>query len=66
MEHQIERVVQEAAIRVCTRPVHAIPRIAVTPCTREETKQGGQTLIEAQMVKKGGGLWLLSRTKTDP
>jgi hypothetical protein len=56
MKHQIERVVCETAIWVRTGPVHAIPRSAVTPRTREEIKQGGITPIEAQMMKNNGGL----------
>jgi hypothetical protein len=56
MKHQIGQVVCEAAIRVRTGPVHVIPRSAVIPRTREEIKHGGRTPIEAQMVKKDGGL----------
>jgi hypothetical protein len=66
MKHQIEQVVCETAIRVLTGPVHAIPRSAITPRTREEIRQGGQTPIEAQMAKKNGGLWSPPRTKTGP
>jgi ribonuclease HI len=63
MKHQIERMVREAATRVHTGPAHAIPRSAVTPRTREEIKQGGQTPIGAQ-VMKDRGLWSPPRTKT--
>jgi hypothetical protein len=63
MKHQIKRVVREAAIRVRTGPVHATPRSAVTPRTREEIKQGGQTPIKAQMMKKDRELWSSPRIK---